>query len=118
MSSSPCTIDRRRTFIVERLGDPELGPEVIAAAHQISLRYLHRVFQQQATTPMAFIRQQRLDRCRRDLVNAALSHLTIHAIATRWGYPQAGPLLPRLPDGGGDVAERVPGGPADGSGGG
>ncbi|MGW1626025.1 helix-turn-helix transcriptional regulator [Streptomyces sp. NPDC002172] len=56
--------------------------------HQISLRYLHRVCQQQATTPMAFIRQQRLDRCRRDLANAALSHLTIHAVATRWGYPQ------------------------------
>lgn len=37
---------------------------------------------------MAFIRQQRLDRCRRDLANAALSHLTIHAVATRWGYPQ------------------------------
>ncbi|MGY4922200.1 hypothetical protein [Streptomyces sp. 900105755] len=36
---------------------------------------------------MAFIRQQRLDRCRRDLANAALFHLTIHAVATRWGYP-------------------------------
>ncbi|MFF5144753.1 helix-turn-helix domain-containing protein [Streptomyces sp. NPDC013157] len=78
---------RISAFIVEHLGDPDLGPETIAAAHQISLRYLHRVCQQQATTPMAFIRQQRLDRCRRDLANAALSHLTIHAVATRWGYP-------------------------------
>ncbi|WP_037837763.1 helix-turn-helix domain-containing protein [Streptomyces sp. NRRL S-337] len=79
---------RISAFIVDHLGDPGLDPETIAAAHQISLRYLHRIFQQQSTTPMAFIRRQRLDRCRRDLANPALSQLTIHAIATRWGYPQ------------------------------
>ncbi|MEU5431864.1 helix-turn-helix domain-containing protein [Streptomyces sp. NPDC020719] len=75
-------------FIIEHLSDPDLGPEAIAAAHHLSLRYLHRVFEVHGTTPRAFIRQQRLDRCRRDLVNPALDHLTIHTIAARWGYPQ------------------------------
>ncbi|MEV4433054.1 helix-turn-helix domain-containing protein [Streptomyces sp. NPDC049585] len=75
-------------FVIEHLRDPDLGPEAIACAHGISLRYLHRLFQQNGTTPRAFIRQQRLDRCRRDLADPALDHLTIHTIAARWGYPQ------------------------------
>ncbi|MBO0654359.1 helix-turn-helix domain-containing protein [Streptomyces triculaminicus] len=79
---------RISAFIVEHLRDPALGPEAIASAHRISLRYLHRIFQENGTTPRAFIRQQRLDRCRGDLANPALAHLTIHTIAARWGYPQ------------------------------
>lgn len=79
---------RISAFITEHLADPALGPEAIASAHHISLRYLHRVFQHNGTTPRAFIRQQRLDRCRRDLADPALQHLTIHTIAARWGYPQ------------------------------
>ncbi|MFI1172776.1 AraC-like ligand-binding domain-containing protein [Streptomyces melanogenes] len=79
---------RMSAFIAEHLPDPDLGPETIAAAHHLSLRYLHRVFQDNDTTPRALIRQQRLDRCRKDLADPALQHLTIHAIAARWGYPQ------------------------------
>ncbi|OAR22615.1 hypothetical protein A8W25_23685 [Streptomyces sp. ERV7] len=79
---------RISAFIAEHLSDPGLGPEAIAAAHHLSLRYLHRIFQDHGTTPRAFIRQQRLDRCRRDLADPALRHLTIHTIAARWGYPQ------------------------------
>ncbi|MEU9118920.1 helix-turn-helix domain-containing protein [Streptomyces sp. NPDC048506] len=79
---------RISAFIIEHLRDPHLGPETIASAHRISLRYLHRIFQQNGTTPRAFIRQQRLDRCRKDLADPALRHLTIHTIAARWGYPQ------------------------------
>ncbi|MER6997223.1 AraC family transcriptional regulator [Streptomyces sp. NPDC000410] len=79
---------RISAFIIEHLRDPALGPEAIASAHQISLRYLHRVFQQTGTTPRAYIRAQRMDHCRRDLADPALGHLTIHTIAARWGYPQ------------------------------
>ncbi|MFI9202560.1 helix-turn-helix domain-containing protein [Streptomyces sp. NPDC053048] len=79
---------RISAFITDHLRDPALGPEVIAAAHRISLRYLHRVFQQNGTTPRAFIRRQRLERCRKDLADPALGHLTIHTIAARWGYHQ------------------------------
>ncbi|GGP56654.1 helix-turn-helix domain-containing protein [Streptomyces melanogenes] len=79
---------RMSAFTTEHLADPDLGPETIAAAHHLSLRYVHRVFQHHGLTPRAFIRRQRLDRCRRDLADPALQHLTIHAIAARWGYPQ------------------------------
>ncbi|MYW16034.1 helix-turn-helix domain-containing protein, partial [Streptomyces sp. SID2955] len=76
-------------YIDEHLHDPELAPEEIARAHSISVRYLHRIFQRNGTTPRAFVRQRRLDRCRRDLASPALRGVPIHAIAARWGYPQA-----------------------------
>lgn len=36
--------------IDRHLGDPDLGPESIAAAHRISVRYLHRLFEDEAVT--------------------------------------------------------------------
>jgi len=36
---------RVRAFIEERLGDPELSPDGIAAAHYISVRYLYKLFE-------------------------------------------------------------------------
>ncbi|MGR8008513.1 AraC-like ligand-binding domain-containing protein [Streptomyces hypolithicus] len=82
------TFLKMSAFVTEHLADPDLGPEALASAHHVSLRNMHRVFQDNGTTPRTFIREQRLDRCRRDLADPALRHLTIHAIATRWGYPQ------------------------------
>ncbi|NEY32115.1 helix-turn-helix domain-containing protein [Streptomyces sp. PRKS01-65] len=80
---------RLTRYIGDHLADPELGPRSLAAAHCISVRYVHRIFQRNGTTPRAFIRQQRLDNCRRDLADPALRHRPIHAIARRWGYTQA-----------------------------
>jgi AraC-like DNA-binding protein len=60
---------------------------VIAAAHHISLSYLHRVFQQQAQgeTVAAWIRARRLEGARGDLADPSLRGTPIHAIAARWG---------------------------------
>lgn len=77
---------RISSFIGRHLHDPHLAPAAIASAHQISLRYLHRIFQQHGTSVSTYIRSQRLDRCRRDLVDPGLRHLTIHVIARRWGF--------------------------------
>jgi AraC-like DNA-binding protein len=72
-------------FIDRRLGDPQLSPGEIAAAHHISLRYLHKLFEVQGTTVARWIRQRRLERCRRDLLDPAMSHWSVSAIAARWG---------------------------------
>jgi AraC-like DNA-binding protein len=37
-------------FIWENLGDPNLTPGAIAAAHHISLRYLHKLFHAEGQT--------------------------------------------------------------------
>jgi AraC-like DNA-binding protein len=72
-------------FIDQRLSDPLLSPTAIAAAHHISLRYLHKLFESQPYSVAGWIRQRRLEQCRRDLLNPALSHWPVSAIAARWG---------------------------------
>jgi AraC-like DNA-binding protein len=73
-------------FIQQRLGDPDLSPETVAAVHQISMRYLYKLFQRQGLTVAGWIRQRRLERCRSDLAAPHLSRVPIHAIAARWGF--------------------------------
>ncbi|MEU2432084.1 helix-turn-helix domain-containing protein [Streptomyces sp. NPDC007861] len=77
---------RIQAHIQRHLGDPGLTPATIAAAHCVSLRYLHRLFQQQDLTVAAWIRRQRLERCRRGLADPTLRPLPISAIAARWGF--------------------------------
>ncbi|MGW2491401.1 helix-turn-helix domain-containing protein [Streptomyces sp. NPDC001606] len=78
-------------FAQQNLHDPELSPSLIAAAHHISLSYLHKVFQEQmpGQTVAAWIRDRRLDGARRDLADPALRHTPVHSIALRWGLPDA-----------------------------
>ncbi|MFI1360954.1 helix-turn-helix domain-containing protein [Streptomyces sp. NPDC020898] len=80
---------RIATFVDRYLGDPALSPAAIAAAHGISLRYVQRIFQEHGTTAAAFIREQRLARCRRDFADPALRDVPVHAIGARWGFPRA-----------------------------
>lgn len=79
---------RIQTFIARHLGDPGLTPATIAAAHHISLRSLHRIYQHQGTTVAASIRHQRLEHTRRELADPAQLARPIHAIAARWGFCQ------------------------------
>ncbi|PWI04680.1 AraC family transcriptional regulator [Streptomyces sp. NWU339] len=73
-------------FIQQHLGDPDLSPGAVAAAHNISLRSLHRLFQDQDTTVAGWIRARRLERCRRDLADPLLRSRPVRAIAARWGF--------------------------------
>jgi AraC-like DNA-binding protein len=76
-----------QSYIESNLGDPDLDPEDIARASFISTRYLHKLFESEGTSVCHWIRNLRLDRCRRDLVDPAHEDETIISIATRWGLP-------------------------------
>ncbi|GGZ87505.1 hypothetical protein GCM10010344_63900 [Streptomyces bluensis] len=80
---------RIRAFVRSHLHDPQLTPRSIATAHNISASYLHRLFQHEEETIAAWIRHQRLEHARRDLVDPALRTTPINAIAARWGFPRA-----------------------------
>lgn len=78
-----------QTFIRQHLQDPQLTPPAIAAAHHISVSYLHRIFQAEGITVSSWIREQRLANARRDLADPTLRSTPIHIIASRWGFPRA-----------------------------
>ncbi|MGA6160411.1 helix-turn-helix domain-containing protein [Stenotrophomonas sp. NPDC087984] len=80
---------RIRAFVQQHLHDPRLTPRAIAAAHHISISYLHRLFQNEEATVAAWIRSQRLERARRDLADPTMRATPIHAIGAYCGFPRA-----------------------------
>lgn len=80
---------RIQAFVEQRLGDPDLTPATIAAAHHISLRYLYKLFAARGVPVSEWIRRRRLDRCRRDLLDPSLSNHSVSAIVARWGLTNA-----------------------------
>jgi AraC-like DNA-binding protein len=78
-----------KAFIRRHLGDPDLTPAGVAAAHHISRSYLYRLFQAEGLTVASYIRNQRLENARRDLADPRLRALPVHAVAARWGFPRA-----------------------------
>jgi AraC-like DNA-binding protein len=73
-------------FIQQNLADPELSPSTVAEAHHISVRYLHRLFEDETETVVQRIRRLRLAGAQHDLVDPELASIPIHDIATRWGF--------------------------------
>lgn len=80
---------RIQSFAREHLSDPALSPSLLARQHNISLRYLQLLFQEQHTSPARWIRDERLRRCHDDLHNPRFAHLTVASIGERWGLPGA-----------------------------
>jgi AraC-like DNA-binding protein len=82
-------LGRIHDYIETNLGNPDLGPAMIAAGHYISTRHLHDLFQEIGTTVASSIRARRLERCRRDLSDPVLAGRPVTAIAARWGFVDA-----------------------------
>lgn len=78
-----------RTFIEANLDDPGLSPAVVAAHHHVSVRYLQKLFAYDGLSVATFIRQRRLDRCRRDLADPAQRHRSIGAVSASHGLVDA-----------------------------
>ncbi|MBA4865291.1 helix-turn-helix domain-containing protein [Streptomyces sp. PSKA54] len=73
-------------YMEQRLADPGLSPEGIAAAHRISRRYLYKLLAEEGYTVSGWIREHRLARCRRDLADPSMDHLPVGVIGGRWGF--------------------------------
>jgi AraC-like DNA-binding protein len=86
-------VPRGRSLIVQlkrhalaHLGDPALSPASAARASFISVRQLHRLFANEGVSFGAWLREQRLRRCRDDLTNPQLAHRAVSEIAACWGF--------------------------------
>ncbi len=75
-----------KRYAASNLGDTGLSPTRVAKAHYVSVRQLHRLFAREGTSFGAWVRNERLRRCRRDLADQRLRDLPIADIAARWGY--------------------------------
>ena len=74
-----------KDFIERNLSDPDLGPSAIAAAHYISVRYVHRLFEAEGVSVSRYITNARFERIRWDLADPSLAHVPVRNIAARWG---------------------------------
>ncbi|MDI6412539.1 AraC family transcriptional regulator [Streptomyces albus] len=83
---------RRAIQLIEERSDQPLTLSDLAAAARLSPRALQEAFQRYAgCTPLAYLREVRLDRAHRDLVAAdADGPVTVAQIAYRWGFSNLG----------------------------
>jgi AraC-like DNA-binding protein len=81
--------DQILAYCMTRLSDPSLCVDSVAKAHRISVRYLHKLFQERGLSLAAWVRHQRLQGIRRDLADPALAGRTVASISARWGVLSA-----------------------------
>jgi AraC-like DNA-binding protein len=77
---------RIRAYVRLHLTDPELSPARIAAAHNISVRYLYRICAAAGFSLEQWIIAERLAGARRDLARPAGRPRPVGAIARSWGF--------------------------------
>ncbi|QIY98980.2 helix-turn-helix domain-containing protein [Streptomyces sp. S1D4-11] len=85
MDTATELVDRIRVYTLANISDPSLCVESVAAAHAISPRQLHRLFRRTGVPFATWLRGERLERVRRDLLDPAHDSRTTAAVAARWG---------------------------------
>ena len=78
-------LHRAEQFIRDNIKKRSLGPQAVAEAGGISLRYLQGLFQESNKSINGFIRDSRLDHCAEELMSVT-NPATIAEIAYRWGF--------------------------------
>lgn len=88
---APAGVRRAVAFIEEHVA-ADVGPADIAAAARMSVRGLQAAFRRELdTTPMAYLRDARLDAVHRELLAAdPTTGSTVEAVAARWGFGHRG----------------------------
>lgn len=79
-------LPRIEAYLRANLADPDLCPDAIAAAHYISTRHLHRLFATQGRTVARWLRDERLECCRRELALRRGPAPSVKEICRRWGF--------------------------------
>lgn len=75
--------------IDRQIDNPCLTPRRVAREAGLSERQLFRLFATAGTTPAAWIRQRRLERCRHDLLSPSCAHMSVLEVAAYWGFIDA-----------------------------
>ena len=78
-----------REYAASHLGDPDLSPAAAARANGVSVRHLHQLFRGTGHTFGTWVREQRLDRCRDEIVDPVHALRSISEIAFSHGFNDA-----------------------------
>lgn len=78
--------EKLATYIRRHMMDPDLGPDEVARAHGISVRYVHRIFQGQGTSFGRWVLEQRLKAARAAILADKSNTKTLQAIAFDCGF--------------------------------
>lgn len=84
--SQAALIRRILTYMDQNYADCDLTPEKVAEANGISMRYLHRIFQQSGMAVSKWIWERRLKATREDLLDPAKEKMRISEIAFARGF--------------------------------
>lgn len=79
-------MSRAQKFVLDNMGDPELGANHVAAALCMSRRSLYSLFKEYGTTPTRMITNLRLDHCRHLLGDHGHARRKITDIAFELGF--------------------------------
>jgi AraC-like DNA-binding protein len=77
---------RVQAYVRAHLSDPRLTPQMIAAAHHISVRHLYKTFADSGLRLEQWLIALRLEGARHDLATSDGRRRTIAAVAHRWGF--------------------------------
>ena len=77
---------RVKQFVTRHAHDNELNPEAISKGVGLSIRYINNLFQEEQTSLMRYLTQQRLKLSERRLVSSLFHHQTITEIAMLSGF--------------------------------
>jgi AraC-like DNA-binding protein len=82
-------LSRIKAHVQRHLRDPSLSISSIVAAVGLSSDHVCRLFREEPLSLSRLIWQQRLDACRRDLIDPRLATCSISDIAFSWGFNDA-----------------------------
>jgi len=77
-----------KAFIDDNLADPDLNPDLVAAAVHVSTRYLQKLFSADGQPVAGWIRRRRLEQCRRELA-APAPIASVAAVGRKYGFHDA-----------------------------
>lgn len=79
-------LDRMLAFLRRHLSDPQLSPQALADHMGLSVRTIHKRFEQTATTFGRTLLETRLDACHRALTDPRCAAMTVSQIAYGFGF--------------------------------
>lgn len=85
-TSRMTALGRLKVAIKLQLNNPDLTPELACRLAGISVRYGNALLSQEGTSLERYIVSQRLERCRRILIEGSQAHRSVSDIAMAWGF--------------------------------